>query len=611
MAEPIKRVHYFDHQFLREADFTDEQDYHLGMRRRHNRFLHTWGIADGLMAEFETGASAITVRQGEAIDSQGREIVLTEDRSVELSGFPADAAVNVTIAYDEQQTDPTNETGVEGNRRWSEEPRIDASESDPTDPGLTLVLARVSRSGTTVTALDFSQRRSAGVVGGDLEVSSLALTDPNVVSTQWPRLRLGAANRADVQSSLRVEGNIDVTGTVDGRDVSTDGSRLDTHMAQRTNPHRVTAAQAGALISVEGVSNPGGNIDLAPTNAITVSGNNAQNRITIGENHSALRTNPHGVTAAQAGALISVEGVSNPGGNIDLAPTNAITVSGNNAQNRITIGENHSALRTNPHGVTAAQVGALRTTGGTVTGSVTFQRRVNLRVTTTDNPVLFLHNAHAASRIGLWASVTRPGGAGPSSNNAAVMGDSKVAGVFGVAAQAPTGTHALFVQGTARFTGAKTGYVVDSFVNASGKRLQTGDIVKLKGTPITRFLGDNNKIPVAEISLSDTENDNMVIGIVDGEAIPEPDAPDTRVGPDDPTFIEDGGEVYVVTLGAYAHCKVDATEAPIEVGDLLTSSANPGHARKATEAKIGCIIGKALEPLEEGTGYIAVFVNIQ
>ena len=33
----IKRLHYFDRQFLVEADFTDEQQYHLDMRRRLNR----------------------------------------------------------------------------------------------------------------------------------------------------------------------------------------------------------------------------------------------------------------------------------------------------------------------------------------------------------------------------------------------------------------------------------------------------------------------------------------------------------------------------------------------------------------------------------------------
>ena len=182
---------------------------------------------------------------------------------------------------------------------------------------------------------------------------------------------------------------------------------------------------------------------------------------------------------------------------------------------------------------------------------------------------------------------------------------------YGVYAAAGNGVP-LYVAGKAIITGGvSSGHITDRFINRSGQRLRTGDVVKLKGTPIARFQGENNNVPIPEVTLADQENDNKVIGIVDSEAIPGPEVPDTRIGADDPTFIEDGGDLYVVILGAYAHCKVDATEAPIEVGDLLTSSNNPGHAKKATDPKLGSIIGKALEPLEQGTGYIAVFVNIQ
>jgi len=167
----------------------------------------------------------------------------------------------------------------------------------------------------------------------------------------------------------------------------------------------------------------------------------------------------------------------------------------------------------------------------------------------------------------------------------------------------------LLVRGTANFRKPKVGFVVDTFVNASGGRFQMGDVVKLKGGKIRRFTGTDNQIPVSEVILADTPNDHKVIGVVAGISVPEPDTPDTRV--EDPSFIGDGGELFVVTLGTFAHCKVDATKASIQVGDLLTSSATPGHAQKATEPKIGSIIGKALEPLEKGTGSIAVFVNIQ
>jgi hypothetical protein len=177
---------------------------------------------------------------------------------------------------------------------------------------------------------------------------------------------------------------------------------------------------------------------------------------------------------------------------------------------------------------------------------------------------------------------------------------------------APQGQPALQVQGTAIFSGEKRGFTVDTFVNASGQRLHMGDVVRLKGTKIKRFTGTDNRIPVPEVTLADKDNDRRVIGVVSAEAPPEPGAGDTRVDPEDPTFIEDGGELFVITLGTFAHCKADATEAAIEVGDPLTSSSNPGHAKKAEITDTGTIIGKALEPLKKGAaGSIAIFVNIQ
>jgi len=55
------------------------------------------------------------------------------------------------------------------------------------------------------------------------------------------------------------------------------------------------------------------------------------------------------------------------------------------------------------------------------------------------------------------------------------------------------------------------------------------------------------------------------------------------------------------------------------VGDLLTTSSTPGYAMRASPVTIegitfylpGTILGKALEPLEEGTGVILVLVTLQ
>jgi len=60
-------------------------------------------------------------------------------------------------------------------------------------------------------------------------------------------------------------------------------------------------------------------------------------------------------------------------------------------------------------------------------------------------------------------------------------------------------------------------------------------------------------------------------------------------------------------------CKVDARSAPIEVGDLLTTSSTPGHAMKAEDPQkaFGAVIGKALKRLEAGEGLIPILVALQ
>ena len=68
-----------------------------------------------------------------------------------------------------------------------------------------------------------------------------------------------------------------------------------------------------------------------------------------------------------------------------------------------------------------------------------------------------------------------------------------------------------------------------------------------------------------------------------------------------------------VALVGKVYCRVDAQQSPIEVGDLLTTSATPGHAMKAAEPlrAFGAVIGKALEPLTRGQGLIPILVALQ
>ncbi|CCI03979.1 tail fiber domain-containing protein [Microcystis aeruginosa] len=433
MANPIKRLNYFNGQFLRAPDFTEEQTYHLEMRRRHNENLHTWGIADGLKLQYTIGSSQIEIAEGMAIDSKGREIVLVEKANKDLSGF-VNKTVYVTIAHEYKQVDKTNETGVEGFTRVQEIPTIKISENPPSADQLSvqLILGRVTVNNEgKITATDegegVNRRRAAGVVAGDLEARSLTLTDTNVDPSQWSRMRLGAAGRADLQSNLRVTGNLEVTGTVDGRDVSADGTELDSHTSNTNNPHQTTAAlidnQGGTNRLVTQINASTGVINEAridpaiardsevttlvnthtsntnnphQTTAAQIDNQEGTNRLVtqinastgvinearidpaiardsevtaLVNNHANNTNNPHGTTAAQVGALVSIDGVNNPGGNVDLVSSNAITLTPDNTNKRITIGETHSARTDNPHNTTAAQVGALPISGGTLTGN--------------------------------------------------------------------------------------------------------------------------------------------------------------------------------------------------------------------------------------------------
>jgi len=516
-----KRTRYFNNQFLQEQDFIDEQKYHINHLRQHQRSLHTPGIAEGLTVEAPIGATEATVKPGVAIDKEGRQIVLTGDRTIPLTDATFhNQKVVLAIAYGEEASDPVGG----GETRLFERPIMrlflinDPNISDTT-MRLRLAILSIGDDGRVSTAPDLSVRLGAGINLGEPTLTKITFSRTNVQdATQFPTLSSGAANRVDIQGSLTV------SSTVNGRDLARDGNKLDS----------LSAEQIGAL----------------PTKGGTVTGN-----------------------LAVDGADLTVQQRGRVGGNLNVGSPSVSNI-------RLSVQSSTPNPGTTP---APGALGALFVWNGSPT------------------------SYGIVSKVSSTPTNVNP----PLGSGAAIAGIANMDNVFGVYAQAKDGTPALFVQGVAKFSGDKGGYVVDTFVNASGQRLNVGDVVKLKGTPIVRFEGDNGRIPVPDVTLADQENDSKVIGIVSREAVPNPGMPDNRVQPEDSTFAETGGEVFVVTLGTFAICKVDATQVPIEVGDLLTTSNNPGHAKKATEPKLGCIIGKALQSFGGGTGHIAVFVNIQ
>jgi len=106
-----------------------------------------------------------------------------------------------------------------------------------------------------------------------------------------------------------------------------------------------------------------------------------------------------------------------------------------------------------------------------------------------------------------------------------------------------------------------------------------------------------------KLTLSDISYDSKVAGIVAGA---KEFGSGIRLGA--------GQFDYDVALAGRVYCNVDATEAAVEPGDLLTTSATPGYAMKVTDygRAQGAILGKAMEGLEKGQrGQILVLVTLQ
>ena len=68
-----------------------------------------------------------------------------------------------------------------------------------------------------------------------------------------------------------------------------------------------------------------------------------------------------------------------------------------------------------------------------------------------------------------------------------------------------------------------------------------------------------------------------------------------------------------VALSGRVYMLADASNGPIQPGDLLTTAATPGHAMKVTdhEKAQGAILGKAMSSLNEGRGMVLVLVSLQ
>ena len=209
--------------------------------------------------------------------------------------------------------------------------------------------------------------------------------------------------------------------------------------------------------------------------------------------------------------------------------------------------------------------------------------------------------------FGVWGRGT-PGGHFESNGSDGVVGLCASNAHAGVSATNDSGGFGVWARGT------PAGYFVGD-VEVTGTATIDGDI-RLPGADCAEQfdVADAHHLEPGTVVVIDEEGalhesseayDRKVAGVVSG-------AGEYRPG------IVLGGASHsedraLVAMIGKVYCKVDARVAPIELGDLLTTSPTPGHAMRADDPAraFGAVIGKALRPMSDGCGLIPMLVALQ
>lgn len=178
----------------------------------------------------------------------------------------------------------------------------------------------------------------------------------------------------------------------------------------------------------------------------------------------------------------------------------------------------------------------------------------------------------------------------------------------------------MFLQGNTGNLGIGTTSPVEK-LHVGGNAKITGSLT-VDGTINTRYqdmaewVPASHAMPSGTVVVLDTRRSNQVTASTKSYDSSVAGVISERPG----VMLGDGGEgrALVATTGR-VRVKVDATDGPIAIGDLLVTSNIEGVAMKSVPLDIGgvrihrpgTLIGKALEPLAKGTGEILVLLSLQ
>jgi len=217
--DPQRRLNYFTGQFLQQEDFQQQQQYHVDRLQRHDQFLHTPGVLDGLHVTGSENDTKVNVSAGTALTRDGVLIVVrdsdTGPTTVPLPAALANQTVLVVLSSEEVKDKPAT-VGDKQPTRIFEHPLLDVKKESevPADSPL-IRLARLTLNAAgklTAASIDESVQVKAGAnVGDDLNVKRLHLKS-GAVATDWPVLSSSGSGKSSLTGDLSVSGQLSAAG---------------------------------------------------------------------------------------------------------------------------------------------------------------------------------------------------------------------------------------------------------------------------------------------------------------------------------------------------------------------------------------------------------------
>ncbi|MFB2971842.1 hypothetical protein ACE1CD_23005 [Aerosakkonema sp. BLCC-F183] len=185
-----------------------DQNYHIDRHRRHNHLLHVAGISQGLTVTKGVEPLTVILTKGTGLTCLGQEVILLEDKSVELNDLFSAGKKDGDWIFMIQYHEDSNDSKIIQEKPVSK--LIPSTESLPTDA---VALAKLTiKDGQIQEPIDFSVREYSGLRLPTASGDALTLRSAGDNDSK----------KAILNGSLRVEGKLELLQGVAVKKFSSD-----------------------------------------------------------------------------------------------------------------------------------------------------------------------------------------------------------------------------------------------------------------------------------------------------------------------------------------------------------------------------------------------------